>query len=133
MNIKKNKSLNIVTQAFYGNRVATEVKPENVDRFILGHLTNNISIEVPIDRGIVKVPNTKNIVMVYNKYKENEWRERKDRVLKEENYVIKPLAVIPEENIEIYSRCIVCRMNKDGELESLHRNDYKKFMKYLAE
>lgn len=132
MNIKKNKSLNIVTQAFYGNRVATEVKPENVNRFILGYL-HDFPIDYPIDRTIVKVPNTKNIVIVYNKHKEDEWKERKEKVLKEENYVIKPLAVIPEENIEIYSRCIVCRMNKDGELESLHRNDYKKFMKYLAE
>ena len=38
-----------------------------------------------------------------------------------------------ESDIEIYSRCIVCRVNESGELESLREGDYEKFVKYLAE
>jgi hypothetical protein len=127
-----NNLISIVTQAFYGNRTGTEIKAENVDRFILGSL-DDFPIDYPIDRTVVKLPNMDNIVLIYNKYKEEERRELKERVLKEENYVLKPLAVIPEENIEIYSRCIVCRMSENGELESLREGDYEKFVKYLAE
>lgn len=127
-----NNLISIVAQAFYGNRTGTEVKKENVDRFILGYL-DDFPNEYPIDRTIIKLPNTENIVLVYNKYKEEERKELKERVLKEENYVMSPLAVIPEKNIEIYSRCIVCRINENEELESIHNGDYEKFVKYLAE
>lgn len=118
----KNNSIRIISQAFYGNRTATEVSKENIDRFILGVLEEGISIEKPIDRTIVKIPNTENLVIVYNKFEEE---NRSDKS--------KPLAIIPEENLEVYSRCIVCRISDDGELESLERGDYEKFVKYLAE
>lgn len=128
-----NNTMIIVSQAFYGNRVATEIRRENVDRFILGYIDDNLSVTEPIDRTIVNVPNTDGIVLVYNKYSEAERKEQKKRAFAESNYVIEPLAVIPEENIEIYSRCIACRINKNGELESLREGDYDKFVKYLAE
>ena len=39
---------------------------------------------------------------------------------------------LPEEGIEIYSRCLVCRIN-DRKLESLKPEDFQPgFMKYLA-
>ena len=133
MNNERKNTINIISQAFYGNRTATEVSRENIDRFILGYLDNNIPIEKPIDRTIVHVPNTDNIVIVYNKYKEEESRKLKEEAFNEANYVMKPLAVIEEENIEIYSRCIACRMNADGELESLLETDYDKIINYMAE
>jgi hypothetical protein len=117
----KNNSIYIVAQAFYGNRTATEINSENIDRFILGYLDSSIKITEKIDRTIVRVPNTENIVIVYNKYEE------------EKHSNMNPLAIIPENNINIYSRCIVCRMNDNGEFESLESEDYDKFMKYLAE
>lgn len=132
MNNERKNQINIVAQAFYGNRTATEVSRENIDRFIIGYL-DDFPIDEPIDRTIVHVPNTDNIVIVYNKYKEEDSRKRKSIALKEDNYVIKPLAVIPEENLEIYSRCIACRMNANGELESLLDSDYDKLINYLAE
>ena len=128
-----NNTINVIAQAFYGNRVATEINKENIDRFILGYMDNSIKVTEPIDRGVVNVPNTDGIVIIYNKYKEEENRKIKDKALKEENYVIKPLAVIEEENIELYSRCIACRMNAHGELESLQEGDFEKLTKYLAE
>lgn len=124
--------LRIVAQAFYGNRVETEIEEENLNRFILGYLDNSINITEQMDRTIIKVPNTKNIVIIYNKYKEEEKLQQKEKLLKEEEYELKPLAIIPEMNLKLYSRCIVCRMNEDGELESLQNDDYDKFMKYLV-
>lgn len=132
MNTEKN-AIGIVSQAFYGNRVGTEVKKENIDSFILGYQSNDIPVTEPIDRTIINVPNTDNVVIVYNKHEEENELKRKEKLLKNENHIMKPLAVIPEENIEIYSRCIVCRINENGELESLREGDYEKFVKYLAE
>lgn len=132
MNNEKNNLINIVAQAFYGNKTATEIKRNNVDRFIIGSL-DDYPIDYPIDRTIVKVPNTENIVLVYNKHKEKDMRELKERAFKEGNYVMKPLAVIAEENIEIYSRCIACRIDEHGELQSLLDEDYNKLIAYLAD
>lgn len=119
--MKKNL-INIVAQAFYGNRTTTEISREEIDSFILGYLDDSIKITSEIDRTIIHVPNTDNVVIVYNKYEENKIDSN-----------ARPLVIIPENDIKIYSRCIVCRMNNDGEFESLQNNDYNKFMKYLAE
>lgn len=128
----KKEPIAIMTQAFYGNRTCTEVLPENIDRFILGYLDDSFPVTDPIDRTIVKVPNTDNLVIIYNKYQEERRLHDKEKYYLEDNYVLKPLAVIPELNLELYSRCIVCRMNEKGELESLQDDDYKKFVHYLA-
>lgn len=133
MNNKKNDLLKIVAQAFYGNRMRTEIEKEDIDGFILGYIDNSFEVREKIDRTIINVPNTDNIVIVYNKYQEEERLQRKKELLEEENYELKPLVVIAEKDIEIYSRCIVCRIDKDGNFESLQKEDYKKFMKYLAE
>lgn len=132
MNNEKNNIINVVAQAYYGNKTATEIDRNKADRFVIGCL-HDFPIDYPIDRTIVKIPNTENIVLVYNKYKEAEMRELKERALKEGNYVMKPLAVIAEENIEIYSRCIACRIDEHGELQSLLDEDYNKLIGYLAD
>ena len=132
MNNVNNNSINIMAQAFYGNRTETEINKENIDRFILGYQDNSLEVTEPIDRTIIRIPNT-DIVLVYNKYNEENSREMKERAMKESNYIVKPLAIIPEENIELYSRCIACRMNAHGELESLQDGDFNKLIHYLAE
>lgn len=126
-------TINIIAQAFYGNRVKTDINREDIDRFILGYQTNDIKVTEPIDRTIIHVPNTDGIVIVYNKHEEERNRKLKDKAMNEANHVMKPLAVIAEENIEIYSRCIACRMSADGELVSLQEGDFEKLTKYLAE
>ena len=128
-----NKKINIVAQAFYGNRVGTEINREDVDRFILGYTDNSIEVTEKINRTIVRIPNADNIVVIYNKYYEEEELNRKEELLRDKNYALKPLVVIEEENIELYSRCIVCRINADGEPDSLQSGDYEKFVNYLAE
>ena len=125
--------IRVMAQGFYGNRTVTNIKKENVDRFILGYLDDSLKITENIDRTIVGIPNTNNIVIVYNKYEEENELNRKNELMKNEGYEMKPLAVIPEENIEVYSRCIACRMDEHGELESLREDDFYKIEKYLTE
>jgi len=127
---ERNKnSIRIISQAFYGNRTGTEITVEEMDRFILGYLTDKFPVREKIDRTIIRIPDSENVVFIYNKYKEEKRREELGSRHDRERFI---LASIPEKNIELFSRCIVCRMNEDGEFASLEREDYEKFMKYLA-
>ena len=127
-----NDVIRVVAQGFYGNRTVTDVHKNEVDNFILGHHDNPTIVEEKIDRTIINVPNADNIVIVYNKYEEEKELNRKEKLLRDKNYELKPLVVIPEENIVLYSRCIVTRIDEHGELVSLEADDTKKFMEYLA-
>lgn len=128
----KNELIFIVSQAFYGNRTGTEIRRENIDRFILGDQSDDLPVSEPVDRTIIRLPGSDNLVLIYNKYQEEERLAAKERALREDNYVIRPLASIPELALEIYSRCIVCRMNVTGELESLGEGDSAIWSRYLA-
>lgn len=128
----KNELICIISQAFYGNRTGTEIRRENIDRFILGYQTDDFDVTEAIDRTVIHLPGSDNLVLVYNKYQEEERLKVKERALREDNYVIKPLAAIPELNLEIYSRCVVCRMNADGVFESLAEGDFEIWDCYLA-
>ena len=124
--------IGIVAQAFYGNRTSTEIRRENIDRFILGYLSDEIPVTEPVDRTVIRLPGSENLVLVYNKHQEAERLENKEWAFRERNYTIKPLATIPEMGLEIYSRCIVCRMGADGAFESLLDGDYEIWGRYLA-
>lgn len=126
------KNILIVAQAFYGNRTTTEICEDDMDRFILGYLTASLPIDEKIDRSIIHIPGSDNIVFVYNKYEEENSRELRDRFLEKDNWEMKPLAAIPEMDLVLYSRCIACRMNANGGFESLEDEDFSKFMHYLS-
>ena len=70
-----NNTIKIITQGFYGNRVATEIKRENVNFFLKGILSPELFPEgdKTVDRKIVRVPNTDNIVIVYDQNKEDKY------------------------------------------------------------
>lgn len=131
--IKNEAVITIVTQAFYGNRVTTSVKEDQLDAFILGFVSTELFDANEVDRTMVPVPGTDNLVFIYNKISEERALQSKERLLKEEGYHKKPLAVISEVNLKIYSRCIVCRIDEQGNPVSLQSEDYDKFMDYLAE
>ena len=122
----------ILAQAFYGNRTMTEIRPEDMDRFVLGYLDSSLEISEPIDRTVVRIPGSDSLVLVYNRYQEEERLKEGEKLLREENYEIKPLAVIPEINLTLYSRCIALRMNEDGSFASLQEGDSRILVKYLA-
>ena len=128
----KNELISIISQAFYGNRTGTEIRRENIDRFILGYQTDDFDVTEPVDRTIIHLPGSDNLVLIYNKYQEKERLQVKERAFREDGYILKPLASIPELNLDIYSRCIVCRMNDVGEFESLGKGDSEIWNRYLA-
>lgn len=129
----KKEYINIIAQAFYGNRTGTEICIEDMDRFILGYLDSTLPVTEAIDRTIVSIPGSDALVLVYNKYEEEESKNLKKRAWDEAQYVIKPLASIPEMGLEIYSRCIACRMNAAGEFQSVENEDFEILEKYLAQ
>ena len=127
----KKELITVIMQAWYGNRTATYIKEENIDSIILGcddpkYLTQSDKI----DRTIIRIPNSE-CVIIYNKYQEAKELERIKEYFEKDGYVAKPLAFIPEENIEIYSSCLVCRMDESGKLSSLQQEDNIIF-NYLA-
>ena len=87
----KNEHISIISQAFYGNRTGTEIRRENIDRFILGYQTDDFDVTEAIDRTVIHLPGSDNLVLVYNKHQEEERLKVKERALREDNYVIKPL------------------------------------------
>lgn len=125
-------SITILSQAFYGNRTLTDIYVDKMDSFILGHLDDSFDFKEPIDRTIIQIPGTDNLVLVYNKYSEQRALEDKERYFRENNYTLKPLATIPELNMELYSRCILVRMKEDGTFASLEKGDIMKADKYLS-
>ena len=124
--------IDIISQAFYGNRTHTQVRRNEIDWFITGQLNStatgrdNNGGNLSKNREVIRIPGTDDLVLIYNK------SEEAIRVQKKTEYTVKPLAVIPEMNLKLYSRCIVCRINQDGVFESLKPEDGEKFMKYLA-
>ena len=118
------RDIKIMSQAFYGNRMLTEIFVEDLDIFILGYLDREIvNPAKKIDRTIINIPDS-NVVIVYNKYQEEIRSKCKDS---------KPLAIIPEKNITLYSRCIACRINDNGELVDLKPDDIEIVEKYFVE
>ena len=128
----ENKRIYIMAQAWYGNRTGTEIRVSDVDRFIAGICDASIKETVRNDRIIVRVPETDNLVIIYSESAEERRLKDKEDYFKMDGYVLKPLAFIPEQGVEIYSRCIVCRMNDSGVLSSLEDEDFDKVDKYLA-
>ncbi len=122
----------ILAQAFYGNRTQTYISPEDMDRFILGYLDSSLEVIEPVDRTIIHIPGSDDLVLVYNKYQEEDSLKEREQILKQENYEMKPLAVIPEIGLKLYSRCIALRMNEDGSFSSLQDGDSRILVKYLS-
>ena len=120
-----------MVQGFYGNRVGTQITAEEFDRFMLGYLSDiKLMPSDKVDRSMIPIPHTDNIVAVYNKFEEQRHLEN----LKEHGVQmdrVKPSLDIPELGIRIYSRVIVCRLVADGEPASLLPGDSEKFIRYL--
>lgn len=114
------ETIRIIAQAFYGNKTVTEINVEDMDRFILGYLDKNMPITEEISRTIVKVPNTDNLVIVYNEAQEDKYDD------------CTPLAEIPEENLKIFSRCIACRIDNSGNFMSIEPEDVEIINNYFV-
>lgn len=127
------KPIFVMVQAIYGNRTCMRVRPENMDKLILGYLDYSLPVSGKIDRTIIPVPGAENLIIIYNRYQEEKRLQERDRLLAEGNVVFRPLAVIHELGLCLYSRCLVCRINEEGGFESLEEEDLKEFLHYLSE
>ena len=137
--MKKNDNMAILIQHFYGNRTVTFISPDDFDAIMLGHLDTKLFEKTrareKIDRTIIRIPDTENLVLVYNKYQEEECLNKLQQFIQDINkckHRFNPSAVIPEKGIVLYSRCIACRIDEDGTLVSLEQEDCPKVVKYLT-
>ena len=140
-----NNTIRIITQGFYGNRVATEIERENVNFFLKGILSPELfpDGDKNVNRKIVRVPTTDNIVIVYDKNREDEYvneefpeiyarsgAEYKEHTGKEMTMYVS--CEIPEINLTLHTRCFACRIDENGELQSLENGDSKYFIDYFT-
>ncbi len=132
-NETKREMMYVMFQALYGNRVVFRIPEEDVDMYIQGCMSReDFNPERnEIDRTIVPLPGTENQVLIYNKYQEERRLKRNEERLRVTGHEAKPLAVIPELDLKIYSRPAVCRISPDGKLESLQPEDMEAACKYL--
>ena len=137
--MKKNDNMAILIQHFYGNRTVTFISPDDFDAIMLGHLDTKLFDKIrdreKIDRTMIRIPDTENLVLVYNKYQEEECLNKLQQFIQDINkckHRFNPSAVIPEKGIVLYSRCIACRIDEDGTLVSLEQEDCPKVVKYLT-
>lgn len=137
--MKNNDQMAILAQGFYGNRTVTFIDSGDFDAMLLGYLDaglfNKMRDKGKIDRTIIRLPDTENLVLVYNRYSEEERLKELQifiQKIHENKFRFNPTVVIPEMGIVLYSRCFVCRINENGELISLKEEDCPKVMKYLT-
>lgn len=133
--------ISIVSQQFYGNRTRTEIKREDVDSFITSKLPGE---DKTVDLKIIKVPHTENIVIVYDQNQEDEYvniifpeqcardgKEYKKHTGREMKMHVS--CEIPEIGFKIHTRCFACRIDGNGELQSLEKGDAKMFIDYFTD
>lgn len=136
--------ISIVSQQFYGNRTGTEIKREDVNFFLKGILSPELfqNEDKTVDRRIVRVPHTENIVIVYDQNQEDKYvnvefpeqyeeygKEYKEKTGREMTMQIS--CKIPELDFEIHTRCFACRIDEKGELQSLENGDGEKYIEYF--
>lgn len=145
--MKKNTELNkkdiifVVAQQFYGNRTGTQIHRDEVDLFLRGILSPELfpgEVDT-VDRKVVKVPGTENVVIVYDQQQEDEYinvdypeSARRYKEATGKDLPMKVSCEIPEIGFKIYTRCIACRVDEEGVLQSLEHEDGLAVMKYLA-
>lgn len=124
--------IDIIAQAIYGNRTLMKIERNRFDNYILGELSSNMYPDANIEKIIVPSPKCKDIVIVYGKKEEEEKLQNVSKWYQEDGYIAKPLAIIPELDLKIYSRCLVCRIDENGIFQSLQKDDAQYFIDYLA-
>lgn len=125
------KHIGAIVQGFYGNRTHIEITEDEIDRMLQGIMNCAFDLDYEANRTIIRIPHS-DCVLVYNKHQEADYLKEVHRWRQEEGYNASPLAFVPEKNIEIYSRCMVCRMNDAGEFDSVQKDDCDVIFRYLA-
>lgn len=143
---KNPDSIFIVAQQFYGNRTGTEISKKDINFFLKGILSPELfpGEDKTVDRKIVKIPGTDNLVIVYDQNQENEYvnvvfpaqyakdgEEYKKRTGREMTMHVS--CEIPEIGFKIHTRCFACRIDENGELKSLEDGDSEKYIRCFTD
>ena len=86
--------------------------------------------QILIDRTYVRIPDTDNLFLLYNRYQE-EWHLELDEEDVGRYRNMEPLMIIPEENLQIHSRCMLVRKDSSGCIEDLRDGDLENVQKYF--
>lgn len=134
----------IIAQQFYGNRTGTTINRKQVNFFLKGILSPELfpDEDKTVDRQLIKVPNTENIVIVYDKNQEEhyvnvDFPERYAEYAESykartgNDFTMEVTCSIPELNIELHTCCFACRIDENGILQSLEDGDGKKIVSYF--
>ena len=141
----RNDMISIITQYFYGNRTGTQIQRDWVDNFLRGQLSRDHYDPRDVQdvvRKTVRVPGSENIVIVYDQTQEDRYvnEEFPQRYAEDgaaylerwgEELKMQVSCEIPEIGFEIHTRCFACRMDENGNLQSLQDDDYKQFIHYF--
>ena len=117
---------------------------EGADAFLLGH-TSPVDFSKTgekVERKIVIVPGTDNLVIVYDQLQEDHYvnvkfpeqyaehaEEYKEHTGRE--FKMQVTCKIPEIDFEIHTRCFACCIDEHGELQSLENGDGEKVIEYF--
>lgn len=115
------KPFNVFTMGFYGNRTVVPCyKDGDINKILSGWLDEELMNKMaePIDRQFVKIPNSDCYVLYDGNMKVDEHT--------------KVVFSIPEQNVNIYGRCVICRYEND-EIKGIEDNDYETFSKYIVD
>lgn len=134
----------IVAQGFYGNRTGTEIRREDINYFLKGILSPELFAgeDKTVDRRIIKVPGSENVVIVYDQNQEDKYMnvtfpemlaEDGAEYFAHTGREMKPWisCSIPEIGVELHSRCFACRIDENGEFQSLEDGDGDVFVRYF--
>lgn len=142
---KDTDSIYIVAQCFYGNRTGTIIERNDINFFLKGILSPELfpGEDKTVDRQTVRVPGSDNIVIVFDKNQEDEYinvKFPKQYAEDAERYKastgkemkMQVSCEIPEIALTIHTRCFACRIDENGEFQSLEAGDGEKFIDYFT-
>lgn len=130
--------ISVITQCCLGSRAKVQITRDDVKRFI-----SNILAPVPdsvfsdMELRTITVPGDKNIVIVYDKTREDEYLngtlpEYYDDYRRRPGVELpKETCSIPEIGVELHTRCLACRIDENGVFQSLEDGDEEKFIDYF--
>ncbi|MDO4479406.1 MAG: hypothetical protein Q4B73_10315 [Lachnospiraceae bacterium] len=144
---ERNNELRIIAQNYGGNRRDPIINKNEVDAFLSDFGKSGALDEQPaakVKKTIILVPGTDNIAIVFDKNAEDHYvnvefpedHAKKAPFYKEylgKDYKMRVTCHIPELDTTLHTRCFACRLDKDGNFESLELNDIDKFMHYFPE
>ena len=115
------KPFNVFTMGFYGNRTVVPCyKDEDIDSILTGCLDKDLLKErkETINRKFIKIPNSDCYVL----YDTNTNIDEHSKVV----------FSIPEKNVDIYNRCVICRY-ENKQIKGIEENDYETFSQYIVD